>query len=218
MKKMITAIISFALALAMMVPSLPAYAADILPKKGSSLIEDVDYEGKGKVDVEFAGKVAYGKVSVVVKDTDGKSYKATVVKKDNDDLTFRIDNPKTGKDYRFTIKNMKKKGAAKLRSVTGYFRIAGPKECLVDDIDYDAEDKEVSFDFQGKVTFRNPSVQIKDSNGNNIGLNMSEFDADGIEVLLNSKLKKGVTYSYIITGVSRKGKNSYKTVKGKFKI
>jgi len=217
MKKWMKAIISFALALAMMIPALPVLAADDQVKdRGASLIEDIDYEGNGKVDVEFFGKVVYGKVSVTVKDSAGKTYTATIIDKDSDDLEFKIKNYKAGKKYTFTIKNMKKKGAEKFRKVTGHFKIAGPKECLVEELDYDAVDREVSFEFQGKVEFKNPTVTIKDADGNKISLKIKEYDYEEIEVKLTNKLQKGATYTYTITGVSRKGKNSFKTVKGKF--
>lgn len=95
---------------------IPASAA--APKK-----ESVEYKENGRVEVEFRSKVYYNKTSVTVKDTQGKSYKAYIVDKDNDDLEFRIRNYKEGRTYKFTIKGIKKRGTISYGKVTGTVKI-----------------------------------------------------------------------------------------------
>ena len=55
-------------------------------------IEEIDYDGGGKVEVEFYGNISYHNSSVTVKDTNGKSYRARIIKRDDDDIKFQINN------------------------------------------------------------------------------------------------------------------------------
>lgn len=96
--------------------AVPAFAS--VPKK-----EKVEYEGKGKVEVEFYGHVKYRSLKVTVKDTSGKKYKAKVVHRDNDEIKFKILNRKAGKTYKFTIRYVKKTGTFKYGKVYGTVKI-----------------------------------------------------------------------------------------------
>ncbi len=86
-------------------------------------IEEVQYEGKGKVEVDFYGKVKWKTPKVTVKDSAGKKYSAKVLKKDSDDITFRINKYTPGEKYKFTISGVKKRGAKKFTKVNGTVRI-----------------------------------------------------------------------------------------------
>ncbi len=72
--------------------------------------DDIEYDGGGRVEVEFRGKVDWKAPKVTVTDTTGRKYTATIVKKDNDDITFRINNYKEGTKYNFTISGVKARG------------------------------------------------------------------------------------------------------------
>lgn len=85
--------------------------------------EKTEYEGKGRVEVEFKGNVKYKKPKVTVKDTKGKKYSASIVKRDSDDLTFVIKKYKEGRTYKYTIKGLKKSGTKKYGKVKGTVKI-----------------------------------------------------------------------------------------------
>ncbi|MCQ4636144.1 hypothetical protein NE619_05345 [Anaerovorax odorimutans] len=182
-------------------------------------IEKIKYDGKGKVEVDFYGKVKYKKVKVTVKDTSGKKYKASIRDKDNDELEFKIKNYKKGKKYKFTIKGIKKARASKYTSVKGTVKIPAAKsskaKIKVKDIDYDYEDQEVSFDFKTKVQWKNPKVKITDSNGNSYSTIITDRDNDDLEVYV-SGLTYGNKYNYSISGIKARGASSYTTISGSF--
>lgn len=177
-------------------------------------IEDVEYEGSGKVDVEFYGDVQYKKTKVTVKDSSGKKYSASILHKDDDDIKFKIKKYKTGKTYKFTISGIKRYGASKYTSVKGKVKIPASGKVKVKDVDYDAEDQTVDIEFKGKVKWNSPTVSIT-KNGTNYALNIVERDNDSIEVRVNS-LNIGSKYSYKVTGVKNRDGGSYTTVKGSF--
>lgn len=106
------------------VPMVPASAA-------APDIRKVQYEGKGKVDVDFSGKVSYKNVKVRVKDTDGKSYAAKILDRDSDDLEFKILNYKEGKTYRFKIYGIRAKGTSGYKNVLSRVKIPKPAENTV---------------------------------------------------------------------------------------
>lgn len=117
------ALVSTVLCLILILGSvMPVFAA--APAK-----EDVEYEGNGRVEVEFKSDVVWKKPVVTVKDSSGKTYKATIVKRDNDDITFVIKGYKAGKKYNFTISGVKKRGTSGYGKVKGSFTIpkAAPK-------------------------------------------------------------------------------------------
>lgn len=86
-------------------------------------VEEVEHKGKGKVEVEFYGNVKYKKLKVSVKDTSGKKYKVTRVRKDSDDVRFTIKNYKRGKTYKITIKGVKLAGTEAYGKTTAKLKI-----------------------------------------------------------------------------------------------
>ena len=191
--------------------STVAFGASTSPK-----IDSVEYKGKKKIEVEFKGHVEMQNPEVKVTDSSGKKYSASVVKKDEDDITFSVAGLKTGKSYRFEISGVRRAGTDQYTSVKGKIRIAAKTEVLAEHISYDKEDKEVTFEFQGKVRWKKAKVAIKDSKGRNMVKKIKEKDADEIEVSVK-KLTPGKKYTYKISGVARKGSKKYRTVKGSFK-
>ena len=114
------AAIALILILTFAAPSLPAMAKAPVLKK-------VEYDGNGKVDVDFASKVSYKKASVTVKDSTGKTYLAKILEKDRDDLDFKISGFQTGETYTFTISGVKVRGTTGYGSVTGTVKIPAEK-------------------------------------------------------------------------------------------
>ena len=82
-------------------------------------IDEIRYKGKGRIKVEFHGKVRYKHVKVTVKDNNGKKYKVKNVRKDSNDIRFTIVKYKKGKTYKITISGVKKKGTGKYGKVSG---------------------------------------------------------------------------------------------------
>ena len=85
--------------------------------------DDVEYDGAGRVEVEFRGKVDWMAPKVTVTDTAGKKYTATIIKKDNDDVTFKVNNYKEGTKYNFAISGVRAKGTSVYGTVKGTFSI-----------------------------------------------------------------------------------------------
>lgn len=73
-------------------------------------VEDIEYKGKGRVEMDFYGDVQYKNAKIVVKDTSGKKYKVSRVYKDDDEIKFTIKNYKKGKTYRVSVKGIKQWG------------------------------------------------------------------------------------------------------------
>lgn len=219
MKKGILKKITAAALAASMVMSMGAvssFAAGSTASSSSSpKIEEVDYEGNGRVDVDFYGKVKYKNVKVTVKDTAGKKYTAKVTAKDNDELDFKVSNIKAGKKYKFTISGIKKSSAKKYTSVKGSFKVPGVKKIVVQDIEYDAEGREVSFEFRNHVQWKNAGVSIKDANGKGYAVRIVEKDNDELDVKTTG-LTEGETYTYKIKGIKAEGASAYTTITGTF--
>ena len=194
-----------------MLSIIPVCASSKLPK-----IKDIEYEGKKDVEVEFAGRVRYRNVKVTVKEcSTGKSYKAKIVEKESKNLTFTLKSAKAGK-YQIKISGIRKKGRLKSRTIRANFRIAKKDEILVEEVEYSAKKKILSFDFQGSLHYENLKVIIKASDGKQYVKKIIKADEDDIYVKVK-KLKSGKKYRYKITGVARAGSSNYKTVKGSFR-
>ena len=189
------------------IAAVPAFAA---PK-----VRKAEYEGKGRVEVDFNSKVSYKNAKVTVKDNQGAGYRTTINEKDNDDLTFTIKKFKTGRTYTYTISGVKKSGEKSYGTVTGKVTIPAPTTTpKIKEVDYDKNDREVEFDFAAKVQWKGAKVTITDGSKNYV-TRIIEKDKDSIEVKV-SKLTIGKKYTYKISGVRVNGANSYKTISGTF--
>lgn len=114
---------ALAVFLAMTIQIMPVMAK--APKK-----ESVKYVGSGKVEVEFYGKVEWKKPKVIVRDTSGKKYKASIIKYDKDGIKFKIKKYKTGKTYKFTIKGVRKAKTKAYGKVKGKVKIPAVKKTV----------------------------------------------------------------------------------------
>ena len=206
MTKTLTSLIMITL---LLLAGLPVMAAAKAPK-----VESCKYKKK-KVEVEFKGKVQYKDPAVKVADSKGNQYTATIIDLDDEEIEFKVKGLKAGKKYTYTITGICKKGSKSYTKVSGSFRISGKKKVVVEKVDYDASDREVTFEFQGSVKWKKAKVTIKDYAGKNYVKKIKEKDRDEIEVSVK-KLTPGKKYTYKISGVAKKGSGSYKTVKGTF--
>lgn len=178
-------------------------------------VESVEYEGKGKVDVEFKRDVSWKKAKVKVKDSEGKTVKVTILDKDEDDISFRLKKYKAGAKYTFTITGVRPAGTKTAQKVSGSFKIPAKSKIAVKEADYDREDREVEIEFKGRVAWKSPKVTITAPDGTDMALRIKEKDSDSIEIKVK-KLTAGTEYQYKITGITRKGSTKKVTVKGNF--
>lgn len=119
MKKMKRIAVSLVMALTMLLSTAFSVSA------AAPTIEEIEHKGKGRIEVEFRGKVKYKRVKVTVKDNKGKRYKVKGIRKDDDDIKFTIRNYKKGRTYKVTVKGVKVRGTKKYGKRTAKIRIPG---------------------------------------------------------------------------------------------
>lgn len=110
LKKIITS--SVIACLSFTTAALPTFAS-------APTIEEVKYEGSGRVEVEFRHDVDYHKSRVTVKDSSGKSYRVSILDRDDDELVFKIREYKKGKKYSFKITGIRKEHTKSYKTVKG---------------------------------------------------------------------------------------------------
>ena len=205
MKKMKSMICALMIMLWVTAAAIPAFAS---PK-----IKEAEYEGNGRVEVDFKTNVQYKNTAVTVTDNKGNKYSTKINRKDNDDLTFTIQNYKKGVTYNYTITGIKKKNEKNYGQVTGKITIPGATAApKVKKAEYDNRDKELEIEFTTKVEWKSPKVTITDGKTSYV-VRIKEKDNDSIELKVK-KMTVGKKYTYKITGVKVKGNNSYQTITG----
>lgn len=194
---------------ALLLSAVPAFAA-------TASIRSIEYEGSGKVEVEFRKDVQYKSAKVKVWDEDGKSYTAKIREKDEDDLTFKVSSIAAGKEYKFTISGVRAGKSGSYGSVSGYFETPSAKKLSIRSLDFDREDKELEIEFNCDVQYKSLKVQVKDEDGKSYSVKIREKDEDSVEVRV-SGLKKGVKYGVKLSGVRSEGADSYTSVSKTFR-
>ena len=209
MKKKIISIL-LVLVLTMMT-AVPALAA--APK-----VKRTEYEGNGVVDVDFTKKVSYKSAKVVVKDPSGKKMTVKIIEKDNDDISFKVSGIKAGVKYKYTISGVRVGKSGSFGKVSGSFKTPAAQassNVSIKKVEYDRGDKEIEVVFSTKVQYKSLKVTVKDSSGKKVTVKRIEKDDDDLSIKV-SGIKSGKKYTIQLSGVSVKGKNSYKTVSKTF--
>ena len=216
-------ILSLVLAVTLVGSGLSVYSAkdnnnEVYAVTGAQKNEKTEYEGKGKVEVEFYGKVKFYNAKVTVKKlSTGKVYTADILKKDSDDIEFKSPSYTAGCKYKYTISGIKKYGADRYTSVSGYFTVPNASRIVIDEIEYDTDDRELSVDFKTRVNWRYPTVKVYTTTGEFVcGSRILEKDSDSIEVRLNKSLKYGKKYKVKISGIKARTATTYKTISKTF--
>ncbi len=204
MKKLLTAILLVALF---------AFAATAVAE--TPVIEKLEYEGNGYLELDFQRDVEYQNLSVSVKNAANEEFPVTVVEQDNDDLTIRVDNLEKGQSYTVAVSGIRSGASGEFETVTA--EIALPEEGMpaIESVEYDRKDGEVEIDFMEHVEYKDLAVEITDLNGNTYEASVKESDSDSIE-LRTSGLVDGENYLLKVSGVSLKGLNNYLTVSQEF--
>lgn len=203
-----------------------------LADENTSLIEvssvKQDDDNKNIIDVHFTTKVMWDNNASITSLTDagGNSYNAKIIDRDDDDLEIYVEGIKDGTNYTAEIQGIKVYDDSSYTNLKVNFETkkqqntkTNKSNLEVKDVDFDREDKEVSFDFDKYITAKsNAYIIIKDSNGNTYSGKNSYLicDEDDIELFLDKNLKQGKKYTYEIHGVKESGSNSYETIKGSF--
>lgn len=212
-KKSIAALLGFLLAITTCVPT--AFAASGSAPK----FQEIDYDKNGEVDIDFYGNVKYSNPKVTVKDSYGNVYTAKITDRENydDEMEFKVYRIKAGRTYTFTISGIKKVNASSYTSVTGTFRVPNDTSPVIEDVEYDSDDREVSFDFRNNVywQYARPLVKIETLGGTNKIVKFLSKDADEINV--RAKLTPGAKYKYTIYNVKARGAATYGDITGTFR-
>lgn len=196
--------------------SLPVQAHADAPRPR---IEEVEYKGSGKVEVDFKNDVRYRRVRLTVKDSSGKQYKARITDRDEDELDFQVSSIQPGKKYTFTLSGIKAKRGGRYTQVTGCFRTPArvakkQGRVVIEDIEWD-DDGELSVEFKGKVEYRRPKVTLKDAQGTACPARITQLDDDEMEICARG-LEEGRRYTLTISGIRKRGTDSYTTVSKSF--
>ena len=179
------------------------------------VIKQVEYEGKGRVDVEFVSRVAYENVEITVADDAGTSYVPTIWEMDDDDLTFAVENIAEGRNYSFTISGVRTGFSGAAETVYGTFAVPATGELAVKGFDYDAKDGELEIEFYGKVEYDNPAVEITDASGRSYEVKLRELDRDSMELRV-SGLERGAEYTASVSGVRTFGAADFGSAQANF--
>ena len=179
-------------------------------------IQRVKYEGNGLVDVEFLRDVGYDNLTITVSDSLGNAYTTTIVERDDDDLTFRVDQIAAGEEYTFTISGVRSGRSGEYGSVTGTFSTPEEGQVGIETVEYEADEREVEIDFIGRVEFdMNCTVTMTDAMGNTYNGQILKMDEDSLEVYVEG-LTRGETYTVLVTGVRNVGQAEFGSVEWEF--
>lgn len=187
MKKLLSVLL-----IALLAASVPVFAAQ------NDTIR-VEYDGYGRVEVDFRKNVRYKDAMVEVKDSQGASLPAVIMDRDEDDLDFVVENLIPGESYSFNFT-----GVTYLLSGEavpgGSFRVPGEGEVAIKKIDYDRDDRELEIEFVGRVEYEELLVTIEDTVGKTYDVNIRERDRDSLEARV-SGLDRGSEYTVTVSGV-----------------
>ena len=204
-KRFIATILALVTILCMSVPAMAA----------APEMQKAEYEGRGYVEVDFRSKVQYKNASVTVKDPAGKTLRARITEKDDDDMTFYVNSVKPGTTYRFTISGVRKGRSGSYGTVNGSFKTPG-NTLSVKKAAYDRRDGELELEFSKAVQYNNPKVIIKDAAGKTYTCRISERDRDEMDIIVKN-LKSG-KYTVKITGIRLKGNTAWTSVTASFQV
>lgn len=200
--------------LAAVVLTVPAMAFS--EETGSAAAFRAEYEGGGRVEIDFRGDdVRYQNVAVTASAPDGAAQTVTILEADDDDLTFRIENVQASTTYSFTVSGVKLPGGADYESVTGEITTPAPGETAIRSVDLDDDDNELEIEFVGRVAYSNVTVSVTAADGTALNTVITERDDDSIEVRVDG-IVRGNDYTVTVTGVGEAGSGVFGTVQRTF--
>ena len=179
-------------------------------------VRNVEWEDSGRVEVHFQSAVEYGNVRVTVRDRAGKKHCAKILDKDKDELEFRAKGLKAGKTYSVRIRGIRRKGTSKYGTAKGSFTVPRKVHGItMYETDIDPTKETVSFEFLEDVEWKSEAVSISDGTTEYVQA-IREKNSHTIKVK-TGRLEAGKWYDWKISGIRRKGRTRYVTLKGRFK-
>ena len=190
--------------------------ATAIPAMAAPRVKEAQYQGYGKVEVDFTSDVKFKNVKVTRKDNKGAKYSATNIKRiDSDEMVFTIKNYKKDRTYTYTISGVKRSSDKNYGTVKGTIQIpAATQAPKVKEVDYDSDDLVVEIEFKSYVQFKNPKVTVI-NNKKNYTVRIVKKGNDSITVKVR-KLSLGRKYNFTVSGIRVKGNTTYTRVKGSF--
>ena len=189
--------------------------AAFMPVKAmaSLKVKNIEWEGKGRVELHFRSRVEYGKLRVKVRDAEGNKHTALIRERKSDELEFQVDGLTQGAKYYYTVSGVRRKGSGKRVTVKGSFTVPVTVNGItVKETDVDLNKRRISFEFLEKVEWSGASVSISDGKREYVKKIM-ETDDDNIKVSVR-KMKSGKKYTWTISGIRAKGQTEYVTMTG----
>lgn len=179
---------------------------------------EYDYDEKDdSIEIDFSTRINLNSsAKASVKDDSGKTYKTFIEESDENEIDLDVASLEADKSYTITITGIKNETESEYGTLTITFSIPKASTNLVEEVDFDYEDNEVSFDFSKKVKYNNPKVTITSEDGSKTyKASIIEKENDELSVRVNG-LKEGNTYKYSITGITEKSTGNSKTLTGNF--
>lgn len=191
--------------------------ATAIPAMAAPKVEEAQYQGYGKVEVDFTSDVKFKNVRVTLKDNKGAKYSAANIKRvDSDTMVFTIRNYRKGRTYTYTISGIKRSSDKNFGTVKGTIWVpTATQPPRFKQADYDSDDLEVEIEFRPYVQYKNTRVTITDSSKKNYVVRIVKKGNDSITVKVR-KLTIGKTYNFTVSGIRVRGNTGYTSEKGSF--
>ena len=180
-----------------------------------------EYEGNGRVEIDFRNDVSYQNLSIEVtaanpegdffSETTVLPENVTILKIDDDDLTFFIDNIRDETTYNFTINGVREGRSGDFGSITGQFTTPAADAVVITELEADAKDDEIDIEFLGRVDYDKPAVTVTRADGTAVEARIVEREGNGMEVRAKG-LVRGEEYTVTVTGVSQQDANQFGSV------
>ena len=154
--------------LAAVLAAVMVLGLNMMPAQADARIESVDYEGNGRIEVEFKTPVRYYRTfRVAAHNTAGKQMGTEIIKKGEDELLFRIIGAQPGQTYIFVVNGIRKQGESVKTRITR--RITIPKSAgsvKIKRVSYEPEDSNLELGFSDEVEWKNAKITVKSGSTN----------------------------------------------------
>ena len=203
MKKMLAMAV-----LAALVLTVPALAFSAVTDPAAQF--RTEYDGNGRVEIDFRGDVMYKNLAVTAADPSGNAQTVTILEADDDDLTFRIENVLPATVYTFTVSGVKLPGGADYETLSGEVTTPAAGETSIQKVELD-DGSELEIEFAGRVDYSDPAVTVTAADGSALEARIIERDDDSLEVYV-AGVARGSEYTVTVSGVGQAGSGVFGTV------
>lgn len=94
-----------------------------IPKASTNLVKEVEFDVEDdEVTFDFKNKVSYNRPKVTITNENGsKTYKTTIIEKENDELSVRVKGLTEGNTYKYSITGVTDRASGSSETLTGSF-------------------------------------------------------------------------------------------------